>query len=66
MIEHPQFMPAELKSRRDLLWGREHGARQAWLQVVAEKGPATKLYESEGFSEVYSYAYRQAPDGFHG
>ncbi|MEE9374849.1 MAG: GNAT family N-acetyltransferase [Rhizobiaceae bacterium] len=52
--------------RTALLWGREHGARQAWLQVVATNEPAIGLYESEGFSEVYRYAYRQAPDGFVG
>ncbi|MCF6284121.1 MAG: GNAT family N-acetyltransferase, partial [Candidatus Hydrogenedentes bacterium] len=52
--------------RNALLWGREHGARQAWLQVVANNEVANSLYESEGFNEVYRYAYRQAPDNFHG
>ncbi|MEE9314458.1 MAG: GNAT family N-acetyltransferase [Rhizobiaceae bacterium] len=52
--------------RNALLWGREHGARQAWLQVVATNEAANSLYESEGFSEVYRYAYRQAPDNFQG
>ena len=52
--------------RRAMRWGYEHGARQAWLQVVAENDAAIRLYESEGFSEVYSYAYRQAPDSFQG
>ncbi|MCJ8307835.1 MAG: GNAT family N-acetyltransferase [Hyphomicrobiales bacterium] len=52
--------------RSAMLWGYEHGARQAWLQVVAENDAAIRLYESEGFSEVYSYAYRQAPDSFQG
>ncbi|MEP1090263.1 MAG: GNAT family N-acetyltransferase [Rhizobiaceae bacterium] len=52
--------------RTAMLWGREHGARQAWLQVVAENQPAINLYQGEGFSDVYSYAYRQAPDGFQG
>ena len=52
--------------RTAMLWGREHGARQAWLQVVAENQAAIHLYEREGFSEVYSYAYRQAPEGFQG
>lgn len=46
--------------RNALLWGRDHGARQAWLQVVAANQPANVLYESEGFGEVYRYAYRQA------
>ena len=52
--------------RNAMLWGRDRGARQAWLQVVAENRPAVALYESEGFSEVYRYAYRQAPTGYHG
>ena len=52
--------------RNALLWGREHGAKQAWLQVVAANEAANSLYEQEGFSEVYRYAYRQAPDGFGG
>ena len=52
--------------RSAMLWGYEHGAHQAWLQVVAENDAAIRLYESEGFSEVYSYAYRQAPDSFQG
>ncbi len=47
-----------------MLWGREKGARKAWLQVVANNGPATTLYQSLGFQEVYRYAYRQAPEGF--
>ena len=52
--------------RTAMLWGREHGARHAWLQVVAENDAANTLYESQGFEEVYRYAYRQAPDGFQG
>ncbi|MEL6750465.1 MAG: GNAT family N-acetyltransferase [Pseudomonadota bacterium] len=41
-------------------WGRSHGARQAWLQVVAENEAACALYASMGFAPVYSYVYRQA------
>jgi len=52
--------------RTALLWGRERGARQAWLQVVANNQAANNLYESEGFSEVYRYVYRQAPEGYSG
>ena len=52
--------------RNALLWGREHGARKAWLQVVSNNAAAISLYESEGFAEAYRYAYRQAPDGFTG
>jgi ribosomal protein S18 acetylase RimI-like enzyme len=50
--------------RTVMRWGREHGARRAWLQVVADNHVANRLYESEGFNEVYRYAYRQAPEGF--
>lgn len=52
--------------RNAMKWGREHGARQAWLQVVAQNETAIGLYENEGFEEVYRYAYRQAPEGFQG
>ena len=48
--------------RNALLWGRERGANRAWLQVVADNKAAVGLYESEGFSEVYRYAYRQPPN----
>ena len=52
--------------RNALLWRRERGAHQAWLQVVAANQAANALYESEGFAEIYRYAYRQAPDDFQG
>ncbi len=52
--------------RNALLWGRENGARKAWLQVVSNNSIAIDLYESEGFVEAYRYAYRQAPDSFTG
>lgn len=52
--------------RNAMLWAKEHGARQAWLQVVAKNESAVSLYEAEGFSEVYRYAYRKAPDGYQG
>ncbi|MEM8751209.1 MAG: GNAT family N-acetyltransferase [Pseudomonadota bacterium] len=47
--------------RNALRWGREQGAQTAWLQVVSDNKAARTLYEDEGFSEVYRYAYRQAP-----
>ncbi|NKB53956.1 MAG: GNAT family N-acetyltransferase [Rhizobiaceae bacterium] len=50
--------------RTALLWARNHGARHAWLQVVSDNQAANRLYESEGFSEVYRYEYRQAPEGY--
>jgi len=39
-------------------WGREHGARFAYLQVVATNSAALPLYANLGFETVYSYAYR--------
>jgi GNAT superfamily N-acetyltransferase len=39
-------------------WGREHGARFCYLQVVATNEAARPLYADLGFETVYSYAYR--------
>lgn len=39
-------------------WGREHGARFCYLQVVATNAAAVPLYAELGFETVYSYAYR--------
>src|SRR5215212_9920947 len=39
-------------------WGRSHGARFAYLQVVATNTAALSLYAETGFETVYSYAYR--------
>ncbi len=44
-----------------LKWAATHGARTAWLQVVADNEPARALYEGFGFNEVYRYHYRMAP-----
>ncbi|WP_075998185.1 GNAT family N-acetyltransferase [Salaquimonas pukyongi] len=46
-----------------LRWAHHHGARQAWLQVVADNRPARKLYEQAGFKEVYRYSYWKPPVG---
>lgn len=42
-----------------LKWARLRGAREAWLQVEADNGPATALYRSIGFREAYRYHYRR-------
>ena len=39
-------------------WGKTHGARLAYLQVVATNEAALPLYRSLGFATVYSYSYR--------
>ncbi|MBY8998612.1 MAG: GNAT family N-acetyltransferase [Candidatus Thorarchaeota archaeon] len=40
------------------LWGEDHGAKQAFLQIEAENKPALELYESMGFKTMYTYWYR--------
>jgi GNAT superfamily N-acetyltransferase len=39
-------------------WGRAHGARFTYLQVVATNAAALPLYADLGFHTVYTYAYR--------
>ena len=46
-----------------LRWAYQNGARQAWLQVVAENAPARRLYEQTGFREAYRYSYWRPPVG---
>jgi len=45
---------------RLMRWGRQVGAGQAYLQVVAANAPARRLYGELGFRTVYGYHYRVA------
>jgi len=42
-------------------WAWGHGARFAYLQVVATNVAAMPLYEAQGFRTVYAYEYRAPP-----
>ncbi len=39
-------------------WGKQHGAKRAYLQVMLNNTPALRLYNKLGFKEVYQYWYR--------
>jgi ribosomal protein S18 acetylase RimI-like enzyme len=41
-----------------LAWGREHGARSAFLQVDQANVPAIAIYRKFGFLPAYSYWHR--------
>ena len=42
-------------------FGREAGARRAYLQVEEDNSSAVRLYESEGFVNQYAYRYWRKP-----
>ena len=42
-------------------WAWQHGARFAWLQVVATNDAALPLYAAQGFRTLYEYEYRVPP-----
>ena len=39
-------------------WGKQNGARKAYLQVMLNNAPGMHLYAHLGFHEVYQYWYR--------
>jgi N-acetylglutamate synthase len=43
-------------------WAWRHGARFAYLQVVATNEAAMPLYVAQGFRTVYAYEYRVPPE----
>lgn len=44
-----------------MAWGREHGAREAFLDVEQRNAPALALYARLGFRAAYDYVHRVAP-----
>jgi N-acetylglutamate synthase len=41
-----------------LAWGKQNGAKKAYLQVMLNNPPALRLYSKIGFLEEYQYWYR--------
>lgn len=44
--------------KRILAWGKQNGAKRAYLQVMLDNTPALALYARIGFKEQYQYWYR--------
>ena len=58
---HPEYrrQGCALRVMQNLLsWGKERGARSAYLQVMKNNPPALNLYARLGFREQYVYWYR--------
>ena len=49
-------------TRALMCWGRDEGARSAYLQVREQNEPARRLYAELGFEDLYRYHYRVPPD----
>jgi N-acetylglutamate synthase len=41
-----------------LMWGKNNGAKVAYLQVLTDNNAAIRLYDKVGFKEAYRYWYR--------
>ncbi len=41
-----------------LNWGKQHGAKHSYLQLVSDNAPARSLYTKFGFKNIYEYWYR--------
>ena len=56
-VDHQQKGHGKALVKSALKWAASHGARTAWLQVVADNVAALALYKSLGFQKVYEYSY---------